>query len=297
MSTFVQGLIDWDCQRDDEGHRTYSAEYLVGSTDRWDGPGTVLLTPGLPVIGAEWLMGNEHDPWAFCLPNTTIKKAHVVNEPGQWWKAGFKFSTKPLKRCQDDSIENPLLEPVRMSGSFVTKTREFTQNRHGKAIKSSSHEMIRGQIVEFDDSTPNVKIGMNLMTLPLADFAPMIHSVNDAPMWGLQPRMIKLTNATWSRLVYGKCFFYFTVDYDFDVNYKTFDRKAVDEGTRILAPGGTLTNPAHFIAYKDSRGENSRVMLNGSGAALADADSPFEIDIEVYDEANFLSLSVPALLE
>lgn len=296
MACFVKGLTAWGLKRDDEGHRSYDAEYLVGTDDPWDGPGLVLSTPGLPMVGNYWAIGNDVDYWAYCWPTAYVKKAFVENEPGQWWKAGYTFSTKPFKRCQDQSIDDPLNEPLRMSGSFVTKTREVMFDRYGKAIKSSSHEIIRGQIVEFDDSAPQVKIGMNLMTLPLSDFAPMIHSVNDAPLWGLSPRMVKLSNATWSRLVYGTCNFYYTVDYDFDVNYKTFDRKAVDEGTKILASGGTLTDPRDFIAYKDKRGENSRVLLNGSGAPLTNGTTPFEIPIEYYSEANFLALGIPPTL-
>lgn len=294
MSGTVKGLIDWGLSLDDEGHRNYNAEFLVRMDDKWDGPGAVLNTPGLPIIGSAWNMGNDSDPWAFCWPNAKISKAFIANEPDVYWKAGFMFTTKPLKRCQDTTIEDPMSEPYRIGGSFVTKTKEVMLDRNGKAIKTSSHELIRGQISEFDDSCPTVKIGMNLLILPLSDFAPMIHTVNDAPMWGLLPRMIKLSNATWQRQIYGTCTYYYTVDYDFEINYKTFDRKAVDEGTRILAPGGDPNDPRDFVAYKDARQENARVLLDGSGAPLGDADAPVEIPIEYYDEGDLLALGLPA---
>ena len=154
-------------------------------------------------------------------------------------------------------------------------------------------------MVEFDSNRPTVSIGMNLSVLPLSTFAPMVDTVNDAVLWGLPKRCVKLTNVSWSRQLYGTCTFYYTVNYEFDCRYDTFDRKVYDEGTKILnkdIANADKTNPEHFVRYKDVNGDYSRVFLDGNGAAITGSASPVEIDIEYYKESNFTTLGIPASL-
>jgi hypothetical protein len=306
MTAALQGRIDWNSSRDKEGHRDFKIRWLV-KADVEDGPGIVMATPGLPEIGAPWAYGNDDEQWALCWPTMTVKMLKT-KEPGEFWTVDQMFSTRPLKRCQDDSIENPLNEPDRVSGSFVKYLEEISKDRNGDAIKSSSHEMIRGAIVEFDNNRPMVNIEKTLLILPLSTFAPMVDTVNDAPLWGLLERMIKLDNVSWSRLLYGTCNFYYTVGYEFGIDYKTFDRVAMDEGTKCLigwAPGSDAAQVAaipggnpitDFEVYKDVNGENTRCVLDGTGKPVLAADGqPAEIDIEYYAESNLLSLGIPTV--
>jgi len=101
-------------------------------------------------------------------------------------------------------------------------------------IKSSSHEQIRGRQVEFDNNKPSVTIRQNVAALGLSTFSQMVDTVNSVPMWGLGTRRIKLSNAPWERKYYGRCHVYYTRTFEFDIDYKTFDRDAVDEGTKVL---------------------------------------------------------------
>jgi len=239
--------------------------------------------------------------WAFCKP-TLVVSVHQEREgdPTKLWKVENTYSTKPSKRCQDESIEDPLLEPQKVSGGFVKYTEEATEDRNGVAIKSSSHEMFRGAQVEFDANRPTVRIEQNTARLGLATFTEMIDTVNDRTLWGLAARKIKLSNITWSRNLYGQCNFYFTRNFEFDINFNTFDRKLIDEGTKVLNPdlvGADKDNPKHFIRYKDANDENTRVILDGNGNALTDGANPVEITIEKYEESNFLLLGIPTNLE
>lgn len=294
MAGVLIGRIDWSGQRDKEGHRDYKIRWLVNSLYA-DGPAVVMNTAGLPAVGATWAFGNDVDAWAFCWPNWKMTPI-ITKEPNQYWIVEQHFTTKPLKRCQDTDIENPLNEPDRISGSFTKFTREATHDRNGDPIKSSSHEQIRGSVVERDDNRPNVTIEKNLVTLPLSTFAPMIDTLNDAPLWGLPARTIKLSNASWQRQLYGTCTFYYTVSYEFDVNYDTFDKTLIDEGTKVLACGGDPTKPEDFVVYKDINGENTRVILDGNGEAWDGVGTPGEIDVEFYNESNFLLLGIPTSL-
>jgi hypothetical protein len=80
------------------------------------------------------------------------------------------------------------------------------------------------------------------------------------------------------------------------VKFEGFDRVALDEGTRVLAPGGTVGNPKHYIAYRDINGEPARVILDGTGRAWNGSTTPGFRTIEFYNESNFLLLGIPSSL-
>ncbi len=113
MSTSIHGgPFIWGGSRNAEGQRTFNVSHKIHATSVADGPQTVLNTPGLPIIGSPWNYGNDFDAWAFCTPQMGIsiyqpKEGH----PNHWWKVTNTFSTAPQNRCQDESIEDPLLEP------------------------------------------------------------------------------------------------------------------------------------------------------------------------------------------
>lgn len=313
MVARLRGRTAWDCQKDNEGHREYLIEWLV-QTSTTDGPAVAMNCPGLPTIGSPWAFGTDFDGWAFCHPGWRIQMGHAKGEPGRLWLVTQPFSTRPLRRCQDSTIENPLAEPPRLSGSFVKFMREASQDRFGKAIRTPSHERIRGSLVEFDANNPTVRISMNTLTLPLEIISPMVDAVNDAPMWGLGARMIKLSNVSWERLLYGTCNFYYTLDLEFDIDYRTFDRNIAAEGTRCLIgwmPGSTQAqidpdgidpdtgeanykNPRNFEVYKDINGENGRCFLDEKGRPVFDEDDIYSIKVEKYPQTNLLELGIPS---
>ena len=295
MVAIARGFTDWSLSIDKDGHRDYRLLWEVDTTSNADGPAVVANAAGLPTVGTTWAFGNDVDLWAFCWPNWVISPV-LTKEANRQWTVEQVFSTKPLNRCQDNSIENPLLEPDRINGSFVRYVKEVTQDRFGEPLKTSSHELIRGAIAEFDHNRPTVTVEKNLASLPLVSFAPMIDSVNDATLWGLPARCVKLSNASWRRHLYGTCTYYYTVTYEFDIDYYDFDRKAIDEGTKVLSKGGDKTKPQDFELYKDRNGENTRVLLDGNGEPLKDDAEPVEIDISYYRESNLMTLGIPASL-
>lgn len=322
-STLKDGPIFWGLTRDAEGHRKFKVGHLAQALTT-DGPYIVLNTPGLPQIGSIWAFDNDVDLWAFCTPVAKVSiHQEKKGEPNRWWEIEQEFSTRPLSRCQDIQIEDPLLEPDKVSGSFVKYTVEAAYDRFGNLIKSSSHEMFRGPQVEFDRNRPTVHIEQNRATLELSTFSSMIDTVNSAPLWGLGTRRIKLSAAAWERKVLGVCGYYYTRIFDFDIDYNTFDRDLLDEGTKVLnghwdkatghweldTIGGAApnpNNPQHFSRYKDRNGENARVILDGNGrpadSVIGEAGTSTGTDssgpagtfhLEYYPESNFLLLGVP----
>jgi hypothetical protein len=300
MTATVKGRIDWSLQRDKDGHREYRLRSHVVTDDVEDGPERVYFAAGAPAIGAPWTFGNDNDAWAFCWPTATVTPI-VTREPNNHWILENLFSTRPLNRCQDDAIESPLLEPDRVSGSFVKYTREALWDRFGNLILSSSHEQIRG--LERDANRPSVIIEQNEASLGLATFSEMIDTVNDATLWGLGERKIKLSNVSWERKLYGTCTFYYTRRLEFDIRFDGFDFNDVaDAGFKVFDDELYEDNPTNradprkYKVCEDGRGNKTptKVLLDGSGSQLTDATSPvFLPEIELYAESNFLLLGIP----
>lgn len=316
MTATVRGPLEVTGGRDEEGHREYRITHLVASALN-DGPQQVMDASGLYAVGSYWNWGNDTDAWAWCRPEMSISMyEHKKGEQEKLWKATQLFSTKPIDRCQTTSINNPMMEPQKVSGSFVKFVREVTRDKDGFPVTNSSHEYFRGSQLEFDHNKPTVKIEQNTSFLGLGDFSSMVDRVNGVPMWGLGTRRVKLSNVTWQRKIYGSCTYYYTRVFEFDIDYYTFDRVVLDEGTKVLhgeynSDGeyevtdiGDVTpsvnNPQHFIQHKDTNGENCRVILNGAGLPAntklvngGNSGDPATRTIQYYSEANFFLLGIP----
>lgn len=322
----LTGAVVSGVTRDSEGHRTYKVETrVISSTPNVDGPATVLRTPGLFIVGAVWAFGGaETDIWAWCRADATVTPVDppVITQ----WKVEQTFSSKPpdrkKSRCQDLPITDPILEPPKVTGTFVNYTEEVSYDRFGNAIATSSHEIIRGPQVEFDKNRPQIKIEKNYVSLNLNLIAPLIDTVNQNPMWGLSARCIKLSSASWERVYEGSCSPYYKWTFNFDIRYEGFDRDLLDEGNKVLNghwDGNTgrwvlnridgklpdPSNPNHFIRFKDRNGENCRVVLNGhglpadvntgtgSGSGSTADGGPGNIHVEYYPDGDVSFLALP----
>lgn len=321
MSARLQGLLTRMREDDDDSHRNYRVAFIVVCDDTNDGPQVAMDCPGLPLPGAAYSYGNDYEPFCFCWPTAkaTIHKERE-GDPPNVWRVEKLFSTRPLKRCQDSAIEDPLLEPQGIAGSWVNYTKEVYKDRFGNLITSSSHEPVRGPQVEFDDSKDSIIITQNVPSLGLDVYSPLKHHVNESPMWGMAERRVRFVNASFERKLYGLCNFYYTRTLEFLIDANTHDRFLLDEGTKVLNGrwNGSAwelididgnppdpDNPSHFNRYKDRKGENARVILDGSGlpadtmilgTGTGTSGGPGEIPVEYYPEADLFILGVPTSL-
>lgn len=299
MAATVQGRVWWAGKRDSEGHREFTLRSKVSISNlATDGPYTVMNAAGLPAIGAVWNFEGVTDSWAQCYPDMDVQpqRPSKPDDPIQVFLVTQKFSTKPLTRCQTTSIENPLNEPTKIGGSFTRKTIEAELDKDGKKITNSAHEQIKGPAVEFDEDEPTVWCEMNVAVHPLSTFAPMINTVNDATLWGLDARCVKLANAPWRRKLYGTCTYYYTVRYEFEINEDGFDREVLDEGTKVLKTGGSSGVPGDFQTYVDPVSRQPQRIILKNGAKWDGTGDPGKITIKRYKESNFLSLGIPTSL-
>ncbi len=294
MSGIVRGPTTWSLSRDIDGYRTYTLEHLVEVSDIQDGPLQALFSPGLPISGATWIIGTEEDLFVYCTSEVEVTPIKPDNEPGVFWKVTNKFTNRPHKRCNDSNFDNPLDEPPRLSGSFNKFSQRVFFDKDNKLLASSSYEAFD---VEIELPNPTVQIGLNYPTLPLEDFAPMVNSVNNGALWGLPARCVKLSNVRWQRNIFGTCSYYYTVDYEFEINYNTWDIVQADRGTRIYNGSGSVTDPSSYTPYQDPKSkEYTTVYLNGSGGKLTAGNSPVKKTFRVYQENDFLSLGIPSSL-
>lgn len=298
------GLCHWSLTRDANGHRDYKAIFKVLCA-RGDGPLSALLASGLPRVGDPWSFGNEFDLWVWCRPDARVQQLGPEDEQGTVWTVEFTFANTPSaelgggfgglgggggsgggfnpQRCSEANFEDPLLEPPRVSGSFTKYTAEATHDRFGRPVLSSSLEQLRGPTVEFDRNRPTVRIEQNVLTAFQAITLPATYMdrVNSTTLWGLPPRCVKLSSASWERRYYGTCYGYYNRVLEFDIDFQTWDRYALDEGTKVLhgrwgsdgtwellTIGGVAPdrfNPNHFDRFQDRQGNYSSVVLNGYG--------------------------------
>lgn len=271
MATSVrQGQTKWGGGRDDEGYRTYTVTHLVVSDTGLDGPANVMQTPGLPVPGSYWLFDDDVDVWAWCRPGMRIT-ARYDGEKCKYFEVEQTFSNKPPSRdqgssgrCADESIEDPLLQPPRISVSFASEREEALNDKDGNPIRNSAFELIRGPQNEWDSSWLVVRIVKNVSQIEADLLSSMMNTLNESALWGFPKRCVKLSNAGADKQWYGTCNSYATRTLEFEVKthkadavymaflaqedpdvdddpvtnprflYSAWDRAVPDEGTKAL---------------------------------------------------------------
>lgn len=306
MAMTLIGPMTWGLSSNDEGQRTYKVTYKVKAT-LGTGPAAIRATPGLPLVGSYWSVMGDSDLYAFRTPLFSIAPlSQEDDEPFEYWKLEYNFSTKSGNRCQDTDINDPLAEPDRYGGSFVTATEQALKDKDGNQIKSISGHPLRGPNVEFDANRPTVWIEQNRAQLGLSTFASMIDTVNGSPMWGLNKRCIKLSNVSWERKVQGTCEYYYTRRLEFDIRYDSFDKQVEDwsefvlkghwpaSGGYVVDAGMSVSNPSNWVRYMDRSMNPSVVALTSSGTPATTQESINIIDVKKYSESNFYNLGVPS---
>lgn len=295
MTTRIEGIRVWDGSRDAEGWRTFTVTHLI-KAESTDGPYRVMNTSGLPLPGTFWNFGGDQDVWSWCRPDMEVKPHdHKEGDPTVYWTVTQTFSNKPdesaTKRCQDTQTENPLLEPAKVSGSLTKTQVEAVYDRFGRPIVTSSWELIRGPLNEWDNNRPSIEIEQNVATLDGYLLESMIDTVNSAILWGRPRRTVKFSNYSWDKIWYGQCAYYYKRKLRFDINYETWDRDLLDEGTKVLNGKWNTTtreweliningaapdknNPNHFIRFTDFNANLARVILDGNGEPYAPQPTP-----------------------
>jgi hypothetical protein len=284
----------WAGEVDDDGYVNFPVYFLV-QVGAGEGPAAALSAVGLPVIGSAYAVMNDAYPWAWCRPRARAQLHEEREGEGDIWKVEVNYSSRPLTRCGDNNVTNPLLEPYELAISFANYSEEATHDRFGDPIVNSAWEQIRGPQAEFDASRATVRISFNTASLNLALVSSMNDTVNSHVLWGMAPRTIKFKLSSVERKFYGSCLKYYRVGYEFEARREGWDRDILDEGTKALNGKWAETtlssgenvrkwvvqaigqgadnadilpdqqNPSHFIRLTDEAGNPVKMILNGAG--------------------------------
>lgn len=213
-------------QEEESGHRTFTAKYKVAH-DIDEGPLAIESADGLPAIGDHWEPDelDEIDEYARRTPYAKCTYM-VEGERANYSIVEIHFTTKPIKRCQDTQIENPLLEPPKISGSFIEQTMKAVYDIALNPVMNSAGERMD---VEIEASSLTVDISVNVDESPISLIATMLHKLNDAELWGLPAKCIKLSTASWETLYWGVC----TKYYKLNMGFKIRAPYSIDSGIPI----------------------------------------------------------------
>jgi hypothetical protein len=328
------GRLEWLLDRDAEGHRDYTVKWLLKTNDsevegQATGPWEVMQCEDLPKVGQHWLAAHNGDPSsqeldtnAFCHPDMTVAPV-VDKETSDFWIVSQKFSTRPIavKFGDLDNFEkDPLLEPVKVGGSYVKYTEVRPKDSEGKAITNSSHEPFHGKEVEKDCNRATVWVECQTDILPLAIGTEFLDTLNRDTLWGLPPASIKLSNLTWERLVHingaQELRYIFKTRYEFDIRVKPqteagdptgyyegdWTQEILDHGHTLTQVAGTdpVTDPNKYIRHKDGNDENLGVHLDGKGRKLTDLSQPVYLEFKFYpatSDFTQLAINFPVTLD
>lgn len=279
--------------RDPDGRRVYTVEYESKTNDSQDHAGVVVvdLISRVP-FGTPYSLGNESDPWAFANWPKSCKK-RGKRSTLTVWSTLIDFSLLEVQRCSQLRIENPVDQPYKVSGSFVRAMKAVTEDRNGVPITNSSDEPVL-PAPEVRDSADTVVVEVNTATINLPLRAQMRDRVNNATLWGLAKRTVRLAQWTWLFGFYGLCAAYVINRLEFEINLNTWDFKHTDQGFRIKN-GTDESGKTKYTTLMDDRDQPLRHprLLDGSGALLADSGTPVELTDELDDEGNFMLLPIP----
>ena len=209
-------------QLDQEFHRTYTSTYQVIAGHEAS-PIRVAQAGGLPDFGQYYTWYESADFWAFCTGATLdcmTDDIEVGGLRGKKWIITTTHTSRPStgSTSSNHPRNSPLDDLPTVSGSFVGKTTPVFRDKDGNVIQNSAGQVYMPP-AEVDDAHDSLNLSYNFGYINLRQRAETRGKVNSTAMWGLDPRMIKLTQ--WSYqiqrsgpLEFVKNNFEFLISYD-----------------------------------------------------------------------------------
>lgn len=295
-----------------DGERKYEITYLVEMTSATDGPllavGGLIVDLGVTVGTSTLSINGDVDSYAYLTHGYKTERHATGSEKGYYWKVTLFYETVTREgqdRDPTNPVENPLNDPVKISGTFSKGTVKVCKDASNATIKNTSHDPI---YVDKDESRPTVRIEKNVTTLPLSSITNLINNVNSVSMWGLSARKIKFSSASWTRKYWGTTVYY-TLVYEFEINTNTFDRTDIpdrnnkhirgefDKDNNFTAkPGMDVANPEDFEPWVNARGRYKDGWLNTSTGVPSNTEN-YLSTVELYDETDLeTNLGLPSSL-
>ncbi len=291
MAVDQVNLIKSEYSDGEDGHREYTTTFEVITTLVTDGPITVMSDGSVPARGDFYVWGAETDLWAFC--NSRRLTLRSVEQSRKVWRLVCTFSTRPRERCEDSQWDDPLDEPLKISGSFLKRTKPADKDRNGDPILNAVEEPFVPAI-EKPDAIDTLVISGNFADIDLLLRKQFINTVNVAPIWGLLARELRMSRWDWSIAYYGQCNAYVPQTFEFEIKDGGWTDEALNQGWRYkvgVNPDGT--NKYRTFDSDHDEPLNHPRLLDAAGAPLAAAAAPVFLEFEVETETDYTLLPLP----
>jgi len=194
---------------DAEGTHTYTNVYIVLTDDKDDGADTArgagAVALGLPDYNDSWAWGNDSNSNA--LAKTRSADIASLDETSPYyrkWKVTIGYTTAGQSRDpaggggsgsgSEEGIQDPLLEPWKLSGSYIQTTRRTSVDKNGANVTNSADEPILFDVPSGYDS---LIMNGNTATISLTTRAANVTKSNSTAMWGLAVRQVYLNQWSW----------------------------------------------------------------------------------------------------
>ena len=328
MATIIKPLDTQIEQAGGIGKRRYVSKYRV-ITDNEVAPGEAMLmvqnnsTGDSPncLPGDEYIWEGFTDPWASAMRVAPTKLAHPKwkdkqNGSDRVFIVSVIHQMNDPERCQDQSVDNPILEPWQVSISDQTYEVTDAIDRFGNPILTTSFESVT---VRNFRSRRHYRLMKNYMILNEGFNAAARTKVNKFAItvcnrtWA--PRTLFLESLDVTRKNYGHCNYYYPHTFSL---VEHADPKIVNEGKRQLHPDLDATDPANrlpenMVNVQHDKGADTRknVLLDPNGVPVKGAPPAIYLldntggsfasaaiggTLQVLDEIDFAPFGFPAII-
>jgi hypothetical protein len=292
----------------DEFVRQYKRVFRVLTNSTFDGPETVISTPGLP---KRWSFYHELNGAADLLARCVSADAKQDQDDPLTWIVEFTYTTRRLGRFArhrtelekprnaDNKQDNsPLSRPTVISYATVHTQRAVDVDvLFGFAVVNSAGQKITG--IMADDSRPQLTFTRNEATPNLGIIQQYKDAVNSDSWFGCAPLTVKVMSIT-ANEQFEQELLYASVTYVFQVQPITmyspqgWRKYVLDEGTAELDPTATPANSRLRPVYdKNNRPIAGPVPLDGHGHVLAPGGMAQYLAFQIYPELPFAAFNLP----
>jgi hypothetical protein len=294
-------------QVNDEQIREYKRIFRILTDSVFDGPETIIATPGVP---KKWSIYREPNGVFDLLARCRAVDAHHDQDDPYQWLVEASYTTRRLGNLarrrtelekprmasdkQDDSV-NPLQRPTIIKYSWVNAQRNPDQDVFGGAIRNSAGQRIVG--LTADDSYVQLQFLRNEMTPNFTLWGMYRRAVNLTPFFGMNPAEAKFMSITADEQFEAEMLYYavtYTIGYkpiSLD-NPHGWQKRVLDQGTAQLDANGKLAP----IYDSHNRVITGMSLLDGNGKRLPDtvpAPAAVYLDFYVYDALDFNVFNLP----
>lgn len=275
--------------------RTYRRRFLVKTTTSRDSEAVVLLAPGLPTIGSQFVQGSKFDAEARVTAITPERKSRL------YWYVDVDYSTN------SDDKDTPLDRRPVMQFKFQTFRTpivgQLKQTASGDADKVFEDCMrnTAGQVFdpppEMDESRPVLTVTRNEPRFNPQTAILFQDAVNKSPWGGATARQAKIMGITTSGRKTEKIkdveYVYYPVTYEIHFKRETWDIRLANVGHYFLKDvNGSKRDVNNWVHFKEFGSVNVG-MLDENGSFLPEGSSPVWITKRVYKELDFRLLNLP----